>query len=551
MPATSVTISGKFTVAGTAAQGSVEFVLAQAVQDGANDEIREPVPIVAGLQTDGSFSVALYATDDPGLVPSGVLYKVTEKILSAPTRTYLIEVPAAAAGTGLNLADIVPATTATLAYPYALSSDLDALDTRVTTLEDAPAGSTTSGPPAVTTIAASGASQALAFSDTAETVVYDITLDQDCAFTITGGTAGKRSLVELRLHPNGHQASWPTMRWPSRIVPTLSTGTDALDILVFATVDAAATIDGRMTDQNSLLPAVPDAPTGVSATGGNAQVVLSWLAALPNGATVTNYKVYRGTSAGAETLLTTVGNVLAYTDATAANGTAYFYKVSAVNAVGEGAKSSEVSATPADTGTTIISDTFTRADSSTSLGTTDTGQTYTIYGGTWGIASNKAKMITAANLTMCAAVLDTGVVDRTIQADITFAPNFFSAGLVARAQDSTNNLFVLITRSGNSFSDTHIELFKTVAGTQTSLAASAEGTSPALGTTHTCAIKTEGPVVTVLIDGASVLAYTLTSAEQATFLATDTHGGLKEWFATQSANADSGATTFDNLAVIT
>ena len=58
------------------------------------------------------------------------------------------------------------------------------------------------------------------------------------------------------------------------------------------------------------------------------------------------YKVYRGTSAGAETLLTTVGNVTAYTDSTAVNGTTYFYKVSAVNTAGEGALSNELSATP-------------------------------------------------------------------------------------------------------------------------------------------------------------------------------------------------------------
>ena len=59
-----------------------------------------------------------------------------------------------------------------------------------------------------------------------------------------------------------------------------------------------------------------------------------------------DYKVYRGTSSGGETLLTTLGNVTSYTDSTATNGTTYFYKVSAVNTVGEGALSNERSATP-------------------------------------------------------------------------------------------------------------------------------------------------------------------------------------------------------------
>jgi fibronectin type 3 domain-containing protein len=64
------------------------------------------------------------------------------------------------------------------------------------------------------------------------------------------------------------------------------------------------------------------------------------------GSPITNYKVYRGTVSGGETLLTTLGNTTSYDDAAVTNGTTYFYKVSAVNAVGEGAQSNEVSATP-------------------------------------------------------------------------------------------------------------------------------------------------------------------------------------------------------------
>ena len=61
---------------------------------------------------------------------------------------------------------------------------------------------------------------------------------------------------------------------------------------------------------------------------------------------ITGYKVYRGTSSGTETLLATVGSVTGYTDDTAANGTTYFYLVSAVNGVGEGLPSNERSAMP-------------------------------------------------------------------------------------------------------------------------------------------------------------------------------------------------------------
>jgi hypothetical protein len=60
--------------------------------------------------------------------------------------------------------------------------------------------------------------------------------------------------------------------------------------------------------------------------------------------------VYRGTSSGGETLLTTLGNVTTWTDSSAANNTTYYYRVSAVNSAGEGPGSNELSATPTKKG---------------------------------------------------------------------------------------------------------------------------------------------------------------------------------------------------------
>ena len=64
------------------------------------------------------------------------------------------------------------------------------------------------------------------------------------------------------------------------------------------------------------------------------------------GSAITGYRVYRGTSAGGETLLTTLGNVTSFSDSGVSNGTTYYYEVAAVNAVGESARSNERSATP-------------------------------------------------------------------------------------------------------------------------------------------------------------------------------------------------------------
>ncbi|HLY81593.1 MAG TPA: fibronectin type III domain-containing protein, partial [Acidimicrobiales bacterium] len=94
-------------------------------------------------------------------------------------------------------------------------------------------------------------------------------------------------------------------------------------------------------------PTVPSAPQSLGATAGDGTVSLTWSApASDGGSSITNYEIYRGTSAGTETKVAEVGNVLAYTDGGRTNGTTYYYEVSAKNAVGEGSLSNEASATP-------------------------------------------------------------------------------------------------------------------------------------------------------------------------------------------------------------
>ena len=90
---------------------------------------------------------------------------------------------------------------------------------------------------------------------------------------------------------------------------------------------------------------VPSAPLGLTGVAGNAEVTLSWQApASDGGSTITNHSVYRGTSSGGETLLTSLGTVLTYVDPGLAKGQTYYYEVTATNSLGEGPKSAEVSA---------------------------------------------------------------------------------------------------------------------------------------------------------------------------------------------------------------
>ena len=89
----------------------------------------------------------------------------------------------------------------------------------------------------------------------------------------------------------------------------------------------------------------PATPTGLQATGGNAQVSLSWNAS--TGAA--SYNVKRSTTNGGP-YSTAVASPTAtnYTDTSVTNGTTYYYVVSAVNTAGQSGNSAQASATPAN-----------------------------------------------------------------------------------------------------------------------------------------------------------------------------------------------------------
>ena len=107
--------------------------------------------------------------------------------------------------------------------------------------------------------------------------------------------------------------------------------------------------EGQASNEVQAIPAtVPGAPTGLTATPGNSQVTLSWAAPASNGGSqVTGYDLYVGTAADLSgnapvarvtDTLVTVTNLV--------NGTRYHFRVTAVNRVGDGPASNEVSAVP-------------------------------------------------------------------------------------------------------------------------------------------------------------------------------------------------------------
>ena len=92
----------------------------------------------------------------------------------------------------------------------------------------------------------------------------------------------------------------------------------------------------------------PGAPGGLTATAGDSQVSLTWKApASDGGAQITSYDVYEGTSQNisGEPVASPAGTSV--TVKNLADGTTYYFKVTAVNKVGQGPASGAASATPA------------------------------------------------------------------------------------------------------------------------------------------------------------------------------------------------------------
>jgi hypothetical protein len=92
----------------------------------------------------------------------------------------------------------------------------------------------------------------------------------------------------------------------------------------------------------------PGVPQGLSAVPGDGHVDLSWSAPASNGGSaITSYRVFRN---GTQVHQTANGTTTSFTDTGRTNGQQYSYTVAAVNAVGEGTKTSAVLATPSGGG---------------------------------------------------------------------------------------------------------------------------------------------------------------------------------------------------------
>jgi len=135
----------------------------------------------------------------------------------------------------------------------------------------------------------------------------------------------------------------------SYTVTSLTNGTK-----YYFTVEAVNSVgSSSASNEVSATPAatIPSAPSGLTATAGNGQVALSWVAPSSSGdGTVIGYDVYEGTSPGGELSTPINGSTLitatSYTVKGLTNGTTYYFTVEAVNSSATSPASSQASATP-------------------------------------------------------------------------------------------------------------------------------------------------------------------------------------------------------------
>ena len=97
---------------------------------------------------------------------------------------------------------------------------------------------------------------------------------------------------------------------------------------------------------NVLLP--PSAPRDLTITVRDGGAILNWSAPATTGATISDYRIFRGTSSGAEEYLghTGDGSIRTFNDSGLIDGQTYYFQVSAVSLAGEGSRCSEATAIP-------------------------------------------------------------------------------------------------------------------------------------------------------------------------------------------------------------
>ncbi|MEE1943970.1 MBG domain-containing protein [Pedobacter sp. KR3-3] len=164
---------------------------------------------------------------------------------------------------------------------------------------------------------------------------------------VTGVDASDFTLVSTGV--TGASIGTPTgtgTTWDVPITGIVGEGSLRLDFTNIAGVVPNAQAVFTSGEVYSIDRIAPVLPTGLVATKGNQQNVLNWNANIESD--LASYKVYGGTSASPTTLLQTIASgTTSYTHTGLTNGTTYYYRITALDALGnESTATADVSATP-------------------------------------------------------------------------------------------------------------------------------------------------------------------------------------------------------------
>jgi hypothetical protein len=268
---------------------------------------------------------------------------------------------------------------------------------------------------------------------------------------------------KLRGRCHGYYAvvSTPSNAGRSSSLYVTGQGGAITDFQAVSLLDNTARAKADMTaGGNPPASAPPNAPTIGTATAGDASASVAFT---PSGS---------GQPANTYTVTSTPGSITGTGSgspvnvAGLTNGVAYTFSVHATNTAGNSAESAASnSVTPVGV-TTYVNDTFTRADSASSLGSADTGQAWDVASGIWGIASNKGQYVSGGGFAH--ADIESTQADGTVQCDLTGTAGGGEFGIIARWADANNFLmldFGYDTGPGHWIA----QLYKRVAGTFTPL----------------------------------------------------------------------------------
>jgi polygalacturonase len=189
---------------------------------------------------------------------------------------------------------------------------------------------------------------------------------------------------------------------------------------------------------STTIPA-PLPPNNLTATASNALVTLNW----SDSATATNYNVKRSTTSGSGYAPIASLTGTNYSDTQVTNGRTYFYVVSASNAGGNSADSTEVRATPK---AAIFNDSFTASslNSASPSAPTTTGTSYQLISSK---AWNPTPSIAAGHLKFGIAATGSGLIE--VQALFTSSP------VTLATIGDTLSLAVTFTNTSGLFTQTN------------------------------------------------------------------------------------------------